>query len=129
MGKPVISTASLSCSMGTAPCTYQVLPTNRVTVENQPVANIMDYVPMMNITGFGMCQSPSNPQVAAATAAASGVLTPQPCIPALPAPWTPGSSTVQVGNMPVLNDSSQCMCMWSGSVSVSNAGSTKTEVP
>lgn len=129
MGKPVISTASTSCSMGTAPCTLQVLPKNMVTIENQPAANIMDYVPMMNLSGFGMCQSPSNPQVAAATAAASGVLTPQPCIPAIPAPWTPGASTVLIGMMPALNDSSQCMCMWGGSVSISSPGSSKTEIP
>lgn len=129
MAKQVISTASLSCSFGTAPCTYQVLPKNKVTVEGQPAANIMDYVPMVNISGFGMCQSPSNPQVAAATAAAAGVLTPQPCIPAIPAPWTPGSPKVLIAFMPALNDSSKCMCMWGGSVSVSSPAATKTDIP
>ena len=39
-----------------------------------PAANIMDHVPMVNIMPFGMCITPSNPAVAAATAAALGVL-------------------------------------------------------
>lgn len=129
MAKQVISTASLSCSFGTAPCTFQVTPKNQVTVEGQPAANIMDYVPMMNISGFMMCQSLSNPQVAAATAAASGVLTPQPCLPVIPAPWTPGSSKVLIAFIPALNDSSKCMCMWGGSISITNPGATKTEIP
>lgn len=128
MAKQVISTAMLKCSFGVAPCTMQVMPKNKVTVEGQPAANIMDYVPMMNISGFGMCQSPSNPQVAAATAAAAGVLTPQPCVPAIPAPWTPGSAKVLIGFMPALNDSSQCMCMWGGAITISMPGSTKTQI-
>lgn len=128
MAKQVISTANLKCSFGTAPCSLQVIP-KQVTVENQPAATIMDYAPMMNISGFGMCQSPSNPQVAAATAAAAGVLTPQPCIPAIPAPWTPGSAKVTIGFLPALNDSSMCTCMWGGMVEITSPGATKTEIP
>ena len=129
MGNPVISNGMATCTMGTAPCTLSFVPKNMVTIENQPAAKIMDYVPMKNISGFGKCNSPSNPQVAAATAAAAGVLTPQPCIPAIAAPWTPGSAKVQIGFMPALNNSSKCMCMWGGSVSVTNAGAVKTQIP
>lgn len=128
MAKQVISTAMLKCSFGTTPCTKQVMPTNKVMVEGKPAANIMDFIPMTNITGFGMCQAPTNPQVAAATAAASGVLTPQPCMPAIPAPWTPGSAKVMIGFMPALNDSSQCMCMWAGVITISMAGAMKTDI-
>ena len=98
MGVEVVSGAMMSCSFGVAPASLTVLPANRVTVGGVPAANIMDYVPMMNIPTFGMCMSPSNPQVAAATAAALGVLTPQPCIPVTSAPWSPGSPTVTIGN-------------------------------
>ena len=50
-----------------------------------------------------MCISPANPVVAAATTAALGVLTPQPCIPITIAPWLPGAVTVLTGNKPSLN--------------------------
>ncbi|MGL4604236.1 MAG: hypothetical protein ACRCU9_08815 [Iodobacter sp.] len=36
---------------------------------------------MLNIMPIGTCMSPATPMVAAATAAAMGVLTPMPCIP------------------------------------------------
>ena len=79
--------AMMQCSFGVAPSSLVVLPTNRVMTNNVPDANIMDHIPMTNIMPFGMCTSPANPVVAAATAAALGVLTPMPCIPATPAPW------------------------------------------
>jgi hypothetical protein len=89
----------------------------------------MDYVPMMNIMPFGMCTSPANPQVAAATAAALGVLTPQPCIPATSSPWTPGSPQVMLANQPALNDTSTCMCMWAGVITITNPGQTEAQIP
>jgi hypothetical protein len=76
-----------------------------------------------------MCSSPANPTVAAATAAALGVLTPMPCIPNTTAPWAPGSPTVMVGNMPALNNSSKLMCMWGGVIQITFPGQTQTMVP
>ena len=58
----------------------------------------MDDIPMTNIMPFGMCQSLGESEVAAATTAALGVLTPMPCIPNTPAPWVPGAPTVMLGN-------------------------------
>jgi hypothetical protein len=71
----VVNGATLMCSFGMAPSTFVVTPVNGVLAENQPVANILDHKPMVNIMPFGMCMSLANPQVAAATTAASGVLT------------------------------------------------------
>jgi hypothetical protein len=105
-----------------------VLPANCV-LSGTPSANIMDHVPMMNIMPFGMCQSMANPMVAAATAAALGVLTPMPCIPMTSAPWTPGSPKVQIKNMPALNNSSKAMCNWGGVIEISMAGQMTVEVP
>ena len=107
----------LQCSFGAAPSSLVVLPVNR-TLTQTPAANIMDHVPMMNVMPFGVCTSMANPTVAAATAAALGVLTPMPCIPATPAPWVPGSPTVLIANMPALNNSSKLMCIWGGVIQV-----------
>jgi hypothetical protein len=84
---------------------------------------------MVNIMPFGLCMSIANPQVAAATAAALGVLTPQPCIPATASPWTPGALTVLLGNQPALDNVSICMCNWLGVVSVAFPGQTSTMIP
>jgi len=129
MAKHVCMTAQLKCSMGAAPSVMVVLPVNRVFTSNQVAATIMDHVPMLNIMPFGMCKSPSNPVVAAATAAALGVLTPMPCIPATPAPWAPGAATVMVGNFPALNDSSKLNCLWAGIIEVSKPGQDTENIP
>ncbi len=105
-----------------------VLPANRVMTA-MPFANIMDNKPLANIMPFGMCQSMANPTVASATAAALGVLTPMPCIPATTAPWFPGSPTVLVGNMPALNNSSKCMCNWGGIIEIVSPGQMTVQVP
>jgi hypothetical protein len=129
MPMQVVNSAQLMCSFGTTPSSLVVLPTNREQVEHQFAANIMDYIPMVNIMPFGMCMSIANPQVAAATAAALGVLTPQPCIPATATPWTPGAPTVLLANQPSLDNISTCMCTWLGVISVTNPGQTSTQIP
>ncbi len=120
--------ASLMCSFGAAPSSLVVLPTNRV-LTSTPDANIMDYVPMLNILPFGVCSSLANPTVASATAAAMGVLTPMPCIPNTVAPWVPGAPTVLLANMPTLNSTSKCMCMWAGVIQITYAGQTTVITP
>lgn len=126
MGQLVVSGAMIQCSFGAAPGSLMVLPTNCVMAGGMPAANIMDYVPMMNILPFGMCNSPANPMVIAATAAALGVLTPMPCIPVTAAPWVPGVPTVMLAKMPALNNSCKCMCSWGGVISINFAGQVQT---
>jgi hypothetical protein len=121
--------AMLKCSFGAAPSSMMVLPKNMVMTSNVPAANIMDHIPMLNIMPFGTCSSPSNPMVAAATAAAMGVLTPMPCIPATSSPWMPGAVTVMLANQPALNDTSKLMCMWAGVIEVSSPGQTTHKIP
>jgi hypothetical protein len=106
-----------------------VLPVNRTMAGNMPAANIMDYVPMVNIPPFGMCMSLANPAVASATSAALGVLTPMPCVPVIVAPWTPGSPTVLIAYMPALNNTSTCMCTWAGVIIITNPGQTTVQIP
>jgi hypothetical protein len=121
--------AMLQCSFGVAPSTFMVLPVNRVLSSFVPAANIMDNKPMVNILPFGMCTSPANPTVAAATAAALGVLTPMPCIPNTVAPWAPGAATVLLANMPALDDTSKLTCLWGGMISVSMPGQMTEDIP
>lgn len=120
--------ATLKCSFGAAPSSLVVLPANR-TLTQTPDANIMDNKPMVNIMPFGMCSSLANPAVAAATAAALGALTPQPCVPVIPAPWVPGAATVLIANMPALDNTCKLMCAWAGVIEVVNAGQATVEIP
>lgn len=128
MGIAVCGGAQTSCSFGTAPGTLMVLPDKRV-LTSMPLATIMDNKPMVNVLPFAMCQSLANPLVAAATAAAMGALTPQPCIPVTPGPWAPGSPTVQIGNFPALNNSSKLMCAYGGVIQITNPGQQTIQVP
>lgn len=128
MPKQVCSLAMLKCSFGNVPAPLTVLPANRVNTNRLPAATIMDHVPLMNIPPFGMCSSPSNPMVAAATAAAMGALTPMPCIPNTVAPWSPGIQDVKIGQLSALDDSSTCNCMWGGNISVEMPGQVQTNV-
>jgi hypothetical protein len=117
------------CSFGMAPSSLVVLPVNKTLTSNMPAANIMDHKPMVNIMPFGMCTSPSNPTVAAATAAAMGVLTPMPCVPATASPWAPGAPTVMLANMPALNNTSKLMCNWAGVIQVTVPGQMTEMIP
>lgn len=129
MPKQVVMGAMMQCSFGVAPSSLVVLPANRVMVNNQPAANIMDHKPVVNIPTFGMCSAPLNPAVIAATSAALGVPTPAPCVPVTTTPWAAGSPTVLIGNMPALNDTSKCMCTWGGVISVTFPGQVTTDIP
>ncbi len=129
MPQHVCNGAVLMCSFGLAPGELTVLPINRVTTSSQPAATIMDYEPLVNIGTFTMCASPANPEVAAATAAAMGVLMPQPCIPVTVAPWTPGVPTVLLGGLPALDNTCQCMCLWGGLIEVTEPGQFTEQIP
>ncbi|MDD5033306.1 MAG: DUF4280 domain-containing protein [Methylococcaceae bacterium] len=129
MPKHVCNGATLMCSFGMAPSSLVVLPLNRMMTGNMPAANIMDHIPMVNILPFGMCTTPSNPTVAAATAAAMGVLTPMPCIPMTAAPWIPGAPTVLLGNQPALDDTCQLICTWGGTIQVTVPGQMTEQIP
>ncbi len=129
MGLQVVAGAMMQCSFGLAPSSLVVLPTNKVLAGGPPAANIMDNKPFMNIVPFGMCQSLANPAVAAATAAALGVLTPMPCTPVIPGPWAVGAPTVLIANMPALNDSSKLMCAYAGVIQISFAGQATDQIP
>jgi hypothetical protein len=119
--KQTVNGATLKCSQGSSPSSLTVLPVIESTTDDQPNGTIMDHIPIVNVAPFGMCQSAANPAVAAAQGA------PQPCIPVLPSPWSPGASVVTIQAKKALSDNSTCACTWAGTVSITNPGTT-TEV-
>ncbi|WP_448681687.1 DUF4280 domain-containing protein [Pseudomonas nicosulfuronedens] len=131
MGCPqVCSGATLQCSFGVAPSMLNVLPVNRTLTSGMPAANLQDHIPLVNILPFGMCSSPANPTVAAATAAALGVLTPMPCMPVTATPWIPGGPpTVLLGGMPALDANGTLICTWGGVIKVVFPGQVQMLIP
>ena len=126
MGNPAVThSALLQCSFGAAPGTLTVLPLARVMVEGRPAAALLDAAPMLNVPSFGMCSSLANPTVAAATAAALGVLTPMPCVPATTA-WVGGAVTTMIGGKPAVTLGAQCICAYAGVIQIVNPGSVRT---
>jgi hypothetical protein len=120
----VVNAAKTVCTMSAKPSQLVVLPTNRRTAGGQPAGNIGDHVPIINIVPFGPCVSPAFPPTAAATAAALGALTPQPCMPNTTTPWAPGSATVTIANRPALVQTDTCRCVWGGTISITDPGQT-----
>lgn len=130
MSQLVTMGAMMMCTFGVAPSTLAVIPKGPpVTATGPLAATIMDNLPMANIPPFGMCITPTNPGVAAATAAALGVLTPIPCVPVTVAPWTPGSPMVMINGMPALNNTSTLMCTWGGVITITMPGQFMVSVP
>ncbi len=110
MGNPMVMSAMCTCSFGMTPAPLMVSSNQTVTMCKMMAATIMDN----KFPTFGMCTSLANPTVAAATAAAMGVLTPMPCIPLTVAPWVPGCPTVMVNKKPLLNNTSKLICGYGG---------------
>jgi hypothetical protein len=121
--------AQMMCTFGMAPSNLVVLPTNRVMTNQMPDANIMDHKPLVNIMPFGMCMSLANPAVASATSAAMGVLTPMPCMPNTPTPWSPGASNVMLGNFPALDNISMLNCAYGGVITFITPGEFTVQIP
>ncbi|UBF30559.1 DUF4280 domain-containing protein (plasmid) [Kovacikia minuta CCNUW1] len=120
--------ATLQCSFGAAPSSLIVIPKGiPVSVKGMLAASIMDFAPLVNILPFGTCSSLANPTVAAATAAASGVLTPMPCIP-VTTPWSPGAIKTKIGIFPALPNTSICNCSWGGVIKINYAGQATVNV-
>lgn len=128
MAIQVTAGSTMQCSFGAAPAVLAVLPVNRV-LGATPAATAMDHLPLVNVPPFGVCSCMSNPMVAAATAAAFGVLTPMPCLPVTPAPWVPGAPTVLIGGFPALQNASKLLCAWGGVIQIAAPAQFDTMTP
>lgn len=119
----VVNGAAVRCSLGTAPSVLTVLP--GPVAAGSPASAVAvqtDVATGANLSTFGMCTSPANPAVQAATTAASGIFTPAPCVPAVAAPWALPSTAVAVNGIPAITQLSTCTCTWLGVVSVQQPG-------
>ena len=124
----VVDGAVLTCSFGASPSALAASPASPAHGGSVAAATIMDFAPMANIKPFGICSSPTNPQVIAATSAALGVFTPQPCVPATVSPWVPGSPAVTLAGQPALDSACTCNCLWAGVISVISPGQQAAKV-
>ncbi|MBR5578965.1 MAG: DUF4280 domain-containing protein [Lachnospiraceae bacterium] len=127
MGQLITGGAVCTCTFGTAPGNLNVTSQITCLAEGRPSATIQDCTPA-NITPFGMCTTMSNPQVAAATAAAMGVLTPQPCTLVAAGGWIPTKPNVIIGGKPCLTSDSKLMCSYGGCISITLPGQMKVLV-
>lgn len=126
MGMMVVTGAGCQCSFGTIPCTLQVTSQLTCMADGLPAATVQDMQPGINLSGFGMCTSLVNPAVAAATAAAFGVLTPQPCTMAPAGPWSASNPKVLAGGIPCLGSDAALICaLGAGNIRVVLPGQTK----
>ncbi|RCJ29430.1 hypothetical protein A6770_22120 [Nostoc minutum NIES-26] len=129
MPQQVSMGATITCNFGSIPSSLVVTPQTPPAIAGATLAaTVMDFAPVKNIPPFGMCSSPSNPAVAAATAAASGVLTPVPCMPNPVGKWQPGAIKAKIGKFAALTNTSICNCAWAGVIQITNAGQIKVQI-
>lgn len=129
MGLLAVTGAQCMCSFGSSPATLQVTSQTTCFEEGKPIGTIQDVQPNVNLQPFGMCSSLANPAVASATAAALGVLTPQPCTMVPAGTWTPSNPKVMVGGIPCLTNEATLMCgLGAGIIKITVPGQTKTLV-
>ena len=126
MGVVVVAGAQVQCSFGQVG-NLNVTSNLKRLAGGKPIATIKDTQPMVNITPCGMCSSLANPQVASATAAALGVLTPQPCIPQT-ASFIPTNPKILVSGKPCLTQDCKLVCAYAGQISITFPGQTKVTV-
>lgn len=119
MSKPVVTGGIITCSFGLSP--GALVGNVPVMFGGSPALTIKDVTPFLNILPCGMCQSLSNPAVASATAAALGVLTPQPCTPMPAGMWVcPG--TPLICGVPGLSTDGTLTCAFGGSITIRDPG-------
>lgn len=129
MPQQTAGTAVIMCtfSMGT-PSVFNATP--RPVLTQQLINGVItDVAPGMNITPFPICNTPSNPAVAAATAAALGVLTPAPCTYVPAGTWFPGATNIITTGIPALDNNCKLMCAWGGMISINFPAQVTHQIP
>ncbi|MCL1823004.1 MAG: DUF4280 domain-containing protein [Oscillospiraceae bacterium] len=125
MAVPAVSGANIMCTMGTAPGVLTATSQVKTLIGGAPAATVQDAAPIANIAPCGLCTSLANPQVASATAAALGVLTPMPCIPVPAGIWLCAGKTALISGIPGLSTDAKLICSYAGSISIISPGQGK----
>ena len=120
MPLPVVSGATVQCTMGTTPGQLKASPSS-VRLGGAHAVRISDVAPMVNVSGCGMCTSLLNPTVASATAAALGVLTPMPCVPSPLGTWM-CSGTPLLAGQPGVSSDATLTCAYGGTLRIITPG-------
>lgn len=129
MAYVVVQGATLKCSWSQSPSNLSVTTQRKIILEGKPCATIKDNQGNVNIPPFGMCTSMLNPQVASATAAALGVLTPQPCQMLAMGKWMAPKKKILAGNVAFLCSDSKLMCgMGMGEITITSPGQSKVKI-
>ncbi len=122
----VTTGATCVCSFGTAPGTFTATNTPTMMLAGKTPGVITDIAGGVNMAPFAMCNSLANPAVAAATAAAMGVLSPQPCMPVITGAWTPpAGKPILLGGKPCLTMDCTAICSWGGKITFTSPGQVK----
>jgi YD repeat-containing protein len=121
----VVEGATLKCSCGSATSELKTPGRKKSYIHHKLQANITDCRPMVNIQPFGLCDSLSNPDVQAATAANHGRLKKMPCQPKLTMKWINGKEDQNVDGAPALIETSANMCLYGGKISIEDDGQNK----
>ena len=125
MGLCVCTGAKAKCSMGDNEVQLTSLPVPNKG-EGNPLMSVLDSVPYLNIPSFGQCKSPANP-MNWKMAGPVPVFVPSSCIPIPVSPWSPGAKKTKLGNQPVVLQNSKTMCVWAGSITVTDPGQKKID--
>jgi len=128
MGVLVMSGATIMCPFAVGTSSVIATSQSSAVTSGALVATINDCAPITNIPPFPACTSLSNPAVAAATAAALGVLTPAPCSPAIAGPWTVEKTNVSIGGSLCLTSGCQLKCGYGGTITIASPGQTKVNL-
>ncbi|MBE4106940.1 DUF4280 domain-containing protein [Vibrio parahaemolyticus] len=101
--------ATLMCTGGTSPSQLDVSPSRAIFIDNKPVANVADHIPMVNIKPFGNCTL-------------MAPISPPPCMPATPSPWNSPNSTIKIDHQMALTFGCSLQCSIGGTIKCVDPG-------
>ena len=115
------------CGNGSNPCPLIIVDTLRKMKSDGKSVAIATDTNVANISTFGMCNNINNPMVAAATAAAQGVLTSAPCIPVVIGTWDNTVNKILINGIAVVGENSTLNCTYGGCIKLENATGLKSK--